>query len=145
MEAKVTVFFICLVEIAAFMTGCSNERAFVNVKQVAIGEERSLTGVFDLKSICLNAGPKNVVSEPFCVGYLSENSEPNADSIAVHIRICTEQDRTNCIDRLPGDAPPDSITIRNNGGQIIRRWGRNRVVLRKLRGSKPTFEVLKIY
>lgn len=145
MEAKVTRLFLCLSAVAVLFLGCLDNQAFPDVGQIAVDEERGLTGVFDLKSICLNAGPKNVVSDPYCLAYLSENSWPNPKAVAVQLRVCTEQDSTNCIERLHENAPPETITIRNFAGYPISGWGRNRVQLRNLGGAKPVFEVLTIY
>jgi hypothetical protein len=144
-EKKIRRLAFSLLILSAFVSSCSNEGAFPNGNQLKAGEELRASGVFDLKSICLNAGPQNKVSEPYCQGYFSEKAVHNPASIEIRLQICTEQVTANCIDRLPANAPPETITIRTYSGDPIERWGKNTIRIRKLNTPKSVFEVLEIY
>ncbi len=131
--------FLCLIS-------CNgSNRFFSETSIVPDGKEVVAYGVFDLKVICLNAGENNVVTDEFCLGYFSESAEPNVRSVQVELAICSSETRTNCIERLPSNAPPEVIVIRDHSGSPIAGWDRNEVVLKpKILNSERRFELVRI-
>ena len=142
-------YFIGGIILIAVIVGssCADfEHTFRQAEQAPDGTRFTASGIFDLKVICLNAGPKNVVEGDHCSGYFSESGEPGASAAEIELRICTENLQASCIERLPESAPPEVIIIRNVLGQPIDRWRTNRVVFQKTgSGKTASFEVLEIY
>ncbi len=129
------------------LTACSNfDRLYSESQNGKSGTEITATGVFDLKVICMNAGPENIVEDDHCEGYFSESAQPLARSVEVDLMICSESLATNCIDPLPKSAPPEVIVIRDNGGKEIGAWSSSRIrFITKRSGKKTRFQVREIY
>lgn len=145
-EMKSPIIVMVLISVFLCMISCNgSNRFFSETSIVPDGKEVVAYGVFDLKSICMNAGENNVVTDDFCYGYFSENAEPNVRAVKVEITICSPARNINCIERLPPDAPPEVIVIKDDSGSPIAGWYRNKVVLiPKTLNSKRRFEVIRI-
>ena len=103
-----------------------------------------VSGVFDLKSICLNFRPHTNVKGD-CKAYFSEHAGTNADSQEVSLKVCDSQVSANCIDPLPENAPPEVIVIRDSTGNPVPAWGPVDIEVRISKaGSWTGVQVLRI-
>jgi hypothetical protein len=121
--------FLFLLIIALFLlTNCSNDaktKGLTNLENQ--GKISESVGYFDLKVVCLNLASKTKVNENVCETPLSKTLEANSESIWVVLEFCNEVRRTNCIEPLPENAPPEVIQIRDKESKVISPWAKVKV------------------
>jgi hypothetical protein len=104
-----------------------------------------ITGIFDLKSLCLNFNLQNKETQDICKISLAKNGEANTDNIETSLRFCNNEIRANCIEPLPDNAPPEVIQILDKNSKVIEPWSKIEVILRIIRKEQINdFEVMQI-
>jgi hypothetical protein len=130
-----TVFFILI------MLATCGRNENVKPQQITVSkfDELSLApngnfieteGWFDLKVACLNLASKPRVNENICETPLVKNNEANSESKWVILKVCDKQTKSNCIEPLPDNAPPEVIHIRDKDSKILEPWSKVKIKLK---------------
>lgn len=109
----------------------------ISVKSRSDNKRVTGKGVFDLKSICLNLQPPTRDSEEYCSAYFSEHSGVNPPTVRVSLRFCNGNPKSNCIERLRANSPPESIVIRDALGKSLKSWAKALASVEQVQPGHP--------
>ncbi len=124
-------FLFLLITALFFFTNCSSDVKTGNSTNFENRETISESvGYFDLKVVCLNLNPGTKVNENVCETPLSKTLETNSESTWVILEFCNQARKTNCIEPLPENAPPEVIQIRDKESNVISPWAKVKVKMK---------------